>query len=776
MAATTACAAVGLRRRLSGRAPRAGGGALPAGPRRRHRRAGGADRTPPPGQQRSLGPVRAAVGLCRRRQRTRRHRRRTPGPRTPCRRGLECRSRRLARRRAAFPAAAPATRVERRRRPLDGLGAQARQDRTTGLAAGRAVDATVRLCRPGWALEARRRHAVHRGAGRRHAAAAGQPAFAGVDRRTPGEPAARGPEEQPRGRRPRRVAAACGAAAAHTGHVDAVPCVDGRLQRTRPLLVGGVRGLRRPVRRRQLQRQGAAARAGRAHRARRPAAAGPGAQPRPARRCAAALRVGRRRGLARRRSGAPRRGRFARAPLDAWRLATAAFHRAAPSLVGDTAEPVEDARQPAPIAGGAGLRGFAAGQCGQRLARAGRGVDAGAGGAGRGAADRRDGRVRARRRPAGAAPAGPARGGGAAACDRFGGLAVRAVAVAVGAAARCDCARAVPPLRQPPAPAGVDHGGCGRSRGFARLGGTVAAPSAHQLRCGGPRGLSDRDARAGLAGGAGAVPAVGPVAAVDLGRRAAAEGAGAARLARSGAGRSARHRPRDLALLRPPRHSRDAPPAARQPPARAAPADGHRHVAHQHRHVPAGVVVRVALRFHRPARRRAAHRRDAGHVGDAAAAPRPLLQLDRHAHAGGAAAGLRVHRGQRQPVRSAGRGGAGFAPDGGVDASRGRRALRGGRSRAGAQRRAPGCRAGPRPAGRPGNPDGRTDPPAARARCRRGVAARVAAGAVDRAPAAGGLRRRNHARRCAAAAAGKRVVAAGRPPGDAAVAGAGRGG
>ena len=80
-----------------------------------------------------------------------------------------------------------------------------------------------------------------------------------------------------------------------------------------------------------------------------------GAEPRPARRHGRALRRGERPGADRRPSAPRRRGRLARAPLDARRLAAAAADAARAALRHRRAGPLEDERQPAPRAGGAGL-------------------------------------------------------------------------------------------------------------------------------------------------------------------------------------------------------------------------------------------------------------------------------------------------------------------------------------------------------------------------------------------------------------------------------------
>ena len=107
--------------------------------------------------------------------------------------------------------------------------------------------------------------------------------------------------------------------------IDRVPLAVCRAVRHRPLQRRQLRGLPGPVRRRQLHRQGPAERAGDACRAGRPPARRPGAEPRPARRLAGALRGGERHHAGRGRPLPCRRGRIARAPLDARRLAAAAL-------------------------------------------------------------------------------------------------------------------------------------------------------------------------------------------------------------------------------------------------------------------------------------------------------------------------------------------------------------------------------------------------------------------------------------------------------------------
>ena len=99
-----------------------------------------------------------------------------------------------------------------------------------------------------------------------------------------------------------------------------------------------------------------------------------------------------------------------------------------------------------------------------------------------------------------------------------------------------------------------------------------------------------------------------------------------------------RHRARHLAAVRALRRRRGQPPAARQPADRAARHGGAPHLADQHRPVPAGVGLRAPVRLDRHAGAARAPGGHAGHAGRAAAPPRPLSQLVRHADARGAAA------------------------------------------------------------------------------------------------------------------------------------------
>lgn len=210
------------------------------------------------------------------------------------------------------------------------------------------------------------------------------------------------------------------------------------------------------------------------------------------------------------------------------------------------------------------------------------------------------------------------------------------------------------PGGEPPAPARMDHCGPGAGAGQLPAGALSAQrgdrePGLHRTRRG--RVLEP----ASVAGHA-AVRAVG-----------AGPGRGLVGQPRTGgqrrhAGRRAPQLPRNagarhLALLRAGGRARGQPPAARQPAVRTRAHHRAPHLADQHRHVPAGQLLRTRVRLarHHGARRPAAG--DLRHHRPHGQAPGPSLQLVRHALARAAAAVLRVQRRQRQPCRPpAGRG------------------------------------------------------------------------------------------------------------------------
>ena len=264
------------------------------------------------------------------------------------------------------------------RRSLGRLGAQARQARTTGRGAGGGVGWAVFSART--AVHCHAGNPIHRDAGQRHAVSAWSPARTGRDRGAPLEPPTHRPGAASRRGRLRHPATAGRdpAAAARGGH--AVSLAVRRAVRRRPLQCRQLRGLPGPVRRGHLHRQGlaecrrdacgaGAAPAGAAHPEPRPA--GGGVRP---------LRGGDRRDRDRGHADPRRRGGGARAPLDAWRLATAHDPAAPAALSHRRDQSLEDAGQPAPLAGGADVARTGERQSGDAGSPALRGAGAGGGG------------------------------------------------------------------------------------------------------------------------------------------------------------------------------------------------------------------------------------------------------------------------------------------------------------------------------------------------------------------------------------------------------------
>ena len=358
IAAARPPAAAGAGRRHPGRAPRAGGGAGAADRRRRRARAGAPAAAAPPGQPGTPRAVRAAGRLAP-----------MPPPNT-CPATPRCWRWRCRRWRAlnaahgngdgagtALHPAAPAAPLQQQRAALDRLGAQARQARSAAAAAGHwaatdafvdfgAASTTAADTRYVVTLDADTQlppgrlrelvgvaaHPLQHAAAGQPPAAAWSPATASCSRAWP--------------RRCRRARSAPSSTGCSPATAASTPTAPPAPRSTRTCSTQGSfsgKGL--------LHVQAMHARA------RRPAARRAGAQPRPARRRAAALRRGQRHHAAGRRAVPRRRRRGARAPLDARRLAADPVAAAAAAAGDRGAQPLEDARQPAPLAGGAGVAG-----------------------------------------------------------------------------------------------------------------------------------------------------------------------------------------------------------------------------------------------------------------------------------------------------------------------------------------------------------------------------------------------------------------------------------
>ncbi len=108
------------------------------------------------------------------------------------------------------------------------------------------------------------------------------------------------------------------------------------------------------------------------------------------------------------------------------------------------------------------------------------------------------------------------------------------------------------------------------------------------------------------------------------------------------AARPAADREAHLALLRDLRHGRGQPPAAGQLPGRPARRGGAPHFAHQHRALSTVHRRGARLRLVRPARCAGSHRGHARHAVAHGPAPRPSLQLVRHARPAPAGTSLRL--------------------------------------------------------------------------------------------------------------------------------------
>ena len=440
--------------------------------------------------------------------------------------------------------------------------------------------------------------------------------------------------------------------------------------RHRPLQRRQLRDLSRRVWRGHVHRQGTARRSCRARGAVRPVAARPGAEPRSARRLAGPLRGGERHHGHRRRAVPCRRGRIARAPLDARRLAAAPVPVEPAALAPACHQPLEDVRQLAPLARGADVTGLAGAGAGRVRGVAGGRAGAGAGGLLCRAADGcRGGLVaqpgRHRQTPL-LQTCGDRPG-----ARRLGRAVARGAVAGPGADGNgCGGAGAVPHGRQPPAPAAVDDRRRRAGIGPDQLRCAAEAPSP---RAGGGPGTAGRVVcRRHAAPGAGgrAVPGVGRLAGVDLVGQPPAPGTPRRRLASAGPDLPGRRGTRHLAPVRALRGGRGKPPAARQPADRPARHGGAPHVAHQHRPVPAERGLRTPVRLDHDGRADGPAGGHAAHRGHAAAAPWPPAELVRHANLRAAAADVRVHGGQRQPQRPPARRGAGLPGAGHARASR----------------------------------------------------------------------------------------------------------
>ena len=398
--------------------------------------------------------VRLAHRLGRRRRGHAAHRRRVAGRRS----GASALPQRLLARcgwrPAPVPADPPTAQLVRNPAALARLGTQTRQAGDAGAGAGHR--------RLGWIRRTRSRpapgawHPLCADPGQRHRAAAGCAARAGGHCLPPVKRAA----DRSAG------AAGCGGLrhppapphhATDTGWKEhALPSPVRGAGRHGPVQQRGVRCVPGPVRHRQLHRQRPAERRCLPRGARRPPAGRLDPQPRLARRQHCALRLRQRRDAGGGISAAPRRGGIAAAPLDPGRLATAAGDAARPGFRHRWPGTLEDERQPAPLAGAAGLRGAARPVGLRRLAGPGKrhrdGVRRAAGWpparlAGRAGADTPAHRM-ATLLPCRAAGAGPRPG-----CR---GLAVQPAGSAGRIAGRCGRAVALAHGREPPQTAGVD--------------------------------------------------------------------------------------------------------------------------------------------------------------------------------------------------------------------------------------------------------------------------------------------------------------------------------
>ena len=321
------------------------------------------------------------------------------------------------------------------------------------------------------------------------------------------------------------------------------------------------------------------------------------------------------------------------------------------ALSGSRHQPLEDDRQPAPLAGGTGVAG--PGRARARLRRGfamGRACPCRAGVHGR-SADGHDRQLRAeprRNRTRSFLPPGPGRSGADPPQRR---LAAVATAGPRPDGRRRHRPRALAHVRQPPASPRVDDGRCSpgrcrdsacaaRSQALGRAGGRAAA-----------LGVASRAAGAESSSRQRAVRRLGPVAGVDLvGQPAAATAprrcavAGRPRIFR-------RRRARHLAPVRTLRRRRRQPTAARQPADGAARHGRAPYLANQHRAVPAFDRMRPRVRLDRAGRDDRTPRGNPGDAGRDAAPSRPFPQLVRHHHRDAAAAALCLHRRQRQPLR-----------------------------------------------------------------------------------------------------------------------------
>ena len=491
----------------------------------------------------------------------------------------------------------------------------------------------------------------------------GPPARAGRRGRAPAQPAAPGRRRAPRRRRLRHPAAARRHAAAGAGDVTLYHWLFAGQCGIDPYSAASSEVYQDLFGEGTLHRQGPAQRAGAMHAVLvRPAAGGPGAQPRPARRLAGALRRRHRHHADRGRAVPRRRGRVARAPLDARRLAAAALPAAARGATRMRAhQPLEDVRQPAPLAGRADVAGAAAARAGRaRLVVA---VAALAlvlaAFCGRAA----DGRGRRLCRPA--ATTSPSctstaqarstwRARSGAALWQLAQLLQQAL-MAVDAVARALYRHG----RQPPPPAAVDHrrrrAGRGRDRPSRPLRASTASTARWRWCCW-PALLALRHAASGrwrsllcLAWAASPVWTWW----VSRPRAADAPTRAAARPTRLPGRRGARHLALLRALRRAPRTTTCRRTTCRRMP--------HDMVAHRTSPTNIGLYLLSAAcarrfgwigtpRADRPAR---------GHAGArwaAAAPPRPLPELVRHPDLRTAAADVRVHRRQWQPQRPPARG------------------------------------------------------------------------------------------------------------------------
>ena len=547
------------------------------------------------------------------------------------------------------------------------LGTQAWQARIAGACTRHRQLGQLPAARRRPALD--RRHPLCRDSRQRHRIAPRGAARAGGHRRPSAEPAA-GRHGHAAGRRRLRDPAAPPHHAVDAGWQElALPPPVCRAAGDRPVQQRGVGRLPGLVRQRQLQRQGIAecqrvpCRAGWTHSRR------VRAQPRPARGQHRPLRLCQRRHPGRGVSAASRRGGVAPAPVDPGRLAAAASDAPRPQLRYRPARPLEDERQPAPLAGAASMRRAAGivgvpgiarpterGRNGVRRIAC-RSIAGSTGGPG---ADPRWDRLAPlllHRRP-GTGPH-PCR------CR----VAVQPARRAGNAAGRRGAAVAVADGSEPAQAAGMDDrrtGTGGRAAGPA-----VVRPAA---RAGLDRMRRARDCFAlggESAGRRAAIRAVGVLPVRRLVGRGHARGQAAGSAAREGSAVPARAGAGQLALLRALCRHRGQPPAARQPAAGAGTDPGAPDVAHQHRPVPAGRMLRprVWLDQYRGADQPPAS--NAGHAGGVVQAPRPSAELVRHTHAGGAATRLRLHRRQRQPGRAVAHRRAGVLRTGA--AGRGRR-------------------------------------------------------------------------------------------------------